>query len=149
MNTCNTVYIPHSRVMYILYSTYIIWPKANRKQMYARPHTDTQNWRCCYTALLRRFILYYGFFRTEVSKLGPVGLVPWRVQLQPLSNTPETANLSILETFRQVFWGQLELNSAGHRLSRSESGHPALELVTSSRMGTWWFYFYTYVACYL
>ncbi len=37
----------------------------------------------CYTALLGRVILYYGFFRTEVSKLGPGGLVSCRVQLQP------------------------------------------------------------------
>ncbi len=148
MKTCNTVYIPHPRGMYILYSTYIIRPKANSKQMHARPHTDLKVF-ICYTALLGRVILYYGFFRTGVSKLGPGGLVSCRVQLQPLSNTPETANLSILETFRQVFWGKLELNSAGHRPSRTEFGHPALEQVTSSKMGTWWFFFYTYVACYL
>ncbi len=100
-------------------------------------------------SLLGRVILYYGFFRTENSKLGPGGLVSCRVQLQPLSNTPETANLSIVETFRQVCWGKLELNSAGHRPSRTEFGHPALEQVTSSRMGTCWFFFYTYVARYL
>ncbi len=61
-----------------------------------------------HTTLLGRVMLYYGFFRTEVSKLGPGGLVSCRVQLQTLSNTPETANLSILETFRQVFLGKLE-----------------------------------------
>ncbi len=87
------------------------------------------------------YMLYNGFFRTEVSKRGPGGLVSCRVQLQPLSNTPETANLSILETFRQVFWGKLELNSAGHLTSRTAFGHPALEQVTNSRMGTCWFFF--------
>ncbi len=111
-------------------------------------HTDLKVF-ICYTAFLERVILYYGFFRTEVSKLSPWELVSCRVQLQPLSNTPETANLSTLETFRQVFWGKLELNSAGHRPSRTEFGHPALEQVTSSRMGTCWFFFYTYIACYL
>ncbi len=65
-------------------------------------HTDLKVF-ICYTALLGRVILYYGFFRTGVLKLGPGGLVSCRVQLQPLSNTPEIANLSILETFRQVF----------------------------------------------
>ncbi len=68
--------------------------------MHARPHTDL---KVCYTALLGRVKLYYGFFRTEVSKLGPGGLVFCRVQHKSLSNTSEKANLSILETFRQVF----------------------------------------------
>ncbi len=98
-------------------------------------HTDLKVF-ICYTALLGMVILYYGFFRTEVSKLGPGGLVSCRVQLQPLSNTAETANLSILETFSQGFCGKRELNSVVHRLSRAEPGHPALEQVTSSRMGT-------------
>ncbi len=137
----------YPRGTYILYSTYIIRPKAKSKQMHVRPHTDLKVF-ICYTALFGRVILYYGFFRTEVSKLGPGGLVSCWVQLQPLSNTPESANLSILETFRQVFWGKLELNSAGHRPSRTEFRDPALEQVTSSRMGTFIF-FYTYVACYL
>ncbi len=61
-----------------------------------------------------------------------------RVQLQPLSNTPETANISILETFRQVFRAKLELNSAGHRPSRTEF-----------KNGNMLILFYTYVACYL
>ncbi len=106
-----------------------------------RGHTQTDlKVFICYTALLGRVILYYGFFRTEVSELSPGGMVSCRVQLQPLSNTPETANLSILETFRQVFWAKLELNSAEHRPSRTEFEHPALECVTSSRMGTCWFW---------
>ncbi len=70
--------------------------------MHAWPHTDLKVF-ICHTALLGRVILYYGFFRTEVSKLGPAGLVSCRVQLQPFSSTPETVNLSILETFWQVF----------------------------------------------
>ncbi len=73
---------PNPRVMCILYITYIIWPKANSKQMHAQPHTDLEVF-ICYTALLGRVILYYGFFRTEVSKRGPGGLVSCRVQLQP------------------------------------------------------------------
>ncbi len=32
--------------------------------------------------------------------------------------------LGILETSRQVFWGKLELNSAGHQPSRTVFGHP-------------------------
>ncbi len=103
-------------------------------------HGHTQTWRCLYATQPCRVILYYAFFRTEVSKRGPGGLVSCRVQLQPLSNTPETANLSIVETFRQVCWGKLELNSAGHRPSRTEFGHLALEQVTNSRMGTCWFF---------
>ncbi len=114
---------------------------ANSKNacMATHRHTDLKVF-ICYTALLERVILYYGFFRTEVSKLSPWELVSCRVQLQPLSNTPETANLSILETFRQVFWGKLELNSTGHQPSRTEFGHPALQQVTRSRMGTCWFF---------
>ncbi len=45
-------------------------------------HTDL-NVFICYTALLGRVILYYGFFRMEVSKFGLGGLVSCRVQLQP------------------------------------------------------------------
>ncbi len=146
MNTFNSVYIPHPQGKYILYSTYIIWPKANSKQMRVWPHTDLKVF-ICHTALLRRVILYCGFFRTEVSKLSPGGLVSCRVQLKPLSNTPETVNLSILEHFWQMFWGKLELNSAGHRPSRTEFGHPALEQITSSRMGT--YLFILHVCCLL
>ncbi len=36
--------------------------------------------------------------------------------------------LSILETSRQVCWGKLELNSAGHRPSRTECGDPCFKL---------------------
>ncbi len=32
--------------------------------------------------------------------------------------------LAILEASMQVCWGKLELNSAGHRPSRTEFGHP-------------------------
>jgi len=61
---------------------------------------------------------------------GPGDLVSCRVQLQSLSNTPEAAH-----HFQEVC-----LRQAGAKLCRTESGHLALEQVTSSRMGTCGFF---------
>ncbi len=64
---------------------------------------------------------------TAVSNPAPGELPSCRLQLQPCCNTPvcnyQVALNTLISCFRCVYWG-LELNSAGHRPSRTEFGEP-------------------------
>ncbi len=67
----------------------------------------------------------------ECGSFGPKGQHSWRVCLQPKSkHLIQLINIlqDWLETFRQVRWGQLELNSAWQWSSRTEFGHPCFKV---------------------